>query len=317
METKNIILGGGIAGLCYALYNPDHIVLTDRVGGGFSAPFQLGPKFLHRTPKTKQFLKDIGVIRDVPVKTVKVGFYYDDAIHSHNTDENRRAYFEKTRGVSGSETYKSSMSEGSEEFDAYDMDVEKIVNAVFNVVKDRVIIGKVSGVDLKNKIVKYGYCSSTQPLNEPLQHPVVVDDLMRFEKLVVTVPRPVFCYMIGQADEAKRFVSYPTTFLKSEHLPVDLHPVQKDFEKYDYVYFSQKEFPFHRVTKIPGGFCLEYKGDWFGLLKGAGGLFTLKIGQLIQRTDNMVYPDSVKFFGRYAEWRHSIKTRELIDELIK
>ncbi len=300
MDT--IIIGGGIAGLLYAFYNTDCTVLTDKVGGGFSAPFQLGPKYLHKTEKTERLLNDLNLA--APVKTIKVGFYYDGKINSVNTEENRKKYFEKTRGITA-EPYKSSMSEGSSEFEAYDLDLTELVGSLEKKIagKGALVLRKVTQVDLIDKHVV-----------------VEKENKIYFNKLVVTCPKPVFCNLIGQFDEAKQFLSYPTTFVKYPELGIagESLNISKDFENYDYVYFSQPNFLWHRATRIPGGFCFEYKGDESETAKKEGYEYVvLKIGQLVQRDDTIMYPDFVKFFGRYAQWKHSIKTKELVDELIR
>ena len=46
-RENKIILGGGVAGLLQAYFNPDAVIVTDQIGGQFSSRFQLGPKYLH------------------------------------------------------------------------------------------------------------------------------------------------------------------------------------------------------------------------------------------------------------------------------
>ena len=289
--TKNIVIGGGPSGLIWALYHPEYVVFTDKIGGQFNAPFQLGPKYLHKTEYTEKFLKDLNIFGEVNTKIVKVGFFYDGKINPKNTEENRKLYFEKTRGLSDTVVYKSSMSEGNEEFEAFDIDIEDIIKHIYQKIKSRVIVSKVSKVDMVFKEV----------ITENATYP--------FDNLVVTIPKPIFCRMIEQEEEAKQFVSYPTTFIRSD--------IKGGLGEFDYVYFSQKETPFHRVSKIPNGeYCFEYKGDDVEKVETEIDRFVLKIGQLVQRKDTITYPQYVKFLGRYANWKHSIKMKEVLEETL-
>ena len=284
MENKKIIIGGGIAGLIYALYNPEFIIITDKVGGQFNAPFQLGPRFLHATDSSKRFLKDINV--EYPLKKVKVGFYYNGEIHSENTEENRKKYFEKTRGITA-EPYKSSMSDGSNEFDAYDVGPEELVKLLEEKLKDRIIIDKISNINLEKQIVKG-------------------DKEYEYEELVITIPRSIFYFLVGRPDDASNFKSLPTSFYK-----VDTASTQYGYiYDYDYVYYSESQL-YHRITNLQdGSLVIEYKG--IPAIEGID-KFTLKIGQIIERNDTNIFPDNISFFGRFATWKHKMRINDLLD----
>jgi len=295
---KTIVIGGGIAGLSYALYHPEATVFTDKIGGQFSAPFQLGPKYLHATKETEQFLKDIKTT--VPRKTIKIGFYIDGKISATNTEENRKQYFEKTRGVSGG-VYRSAMSGGDSEFEAFDIDAESLVSFLYGAVQQQVVVDKISFVNLKEKTVQSNN-----------------DDILSYDKLVICIPRPAFYKMSGLESTADMFFkSYPTTFIKAKNLPMVLRGSEEDFKKYDYVYFSDPVLMFHRITRCPDYYAVEIKGDDPGKYEFEYDRFVLKVGQLVEREDVIEFPPEVEFFGRYAEWRHSIKTKELVERLLK
>ena len=286
---KHIVIGAGPSGLIWAFYHPECFVLTDSIGGQFSSPFQLGPKYLHKTEYTEQFLKDIGVIDSVKTKTIKVGFDYDGLLHSKNTEENRKLYFEKTRGTD-SEVYRSSMSEGKEEFDVFDIGTEELIYFIMQKVKDRVIINKVQSIDLVNAKI------------------FAEKDVFSFDDIIITVPRPVFCRMIGRHDEADKFITYPTTFIKTKGLKIG---------EFDYVYYSDKNIPYHRISKIPNNeFCIEYRGDEILKQQSEYDRFILKVGQLVERKDTITYPFFINFFGRYACWKHGIKLNDSIKQIL-
>ncbi len=287
---KEIILGGGIAGLIWGYYHPESIIITDQLGGQFSSNFQLGPKYLHVDENTKKFFEDLRI--NPLIKKIKIGFYYDGKLHSENTEENRKKYFEKTRG-SSSEPYRSVMSANKTEFDSYDIGVDELVNILKNKIKNIVILEKATRIDL-------------------FTHEVITESgKIKFGKLVSTIPMNIFMFIVNKPNIAKQYQSFPTTFIFSdslEHCPFD------DFQGFDYIYDSSPEHDYHRITKVPDGVVFEYKGDTVKTLECEKDRVEMKVGQLIQN-DIKVNFQNIKFFGRYATWNHSIKTNELLKEI--
>ncbi len=153
-KNQKIILGGGIAGLIKAYFNPDAILITDQIGGQFSSAFQLGPKYLHVDKYSKRFFEELGI--NPSIKRVKIGFYYDGKLHAQNTEENRKRYFEKTRGGS-TELYKSVMSANKTEFDSYDIEVGEIVKVIIEKINNHIILGRVTGINVKHRKVLIEY----------------------------------------------------------------------------------------------------------------------------------------------------------------
>lgn len=295
MSNTNLIIGGGIAGLSWAFYHPDNLVITDKVGGQFSAPFQLGPKYLHHTPDTVKFLTDLGVIDNYKKKTIKIGFYYDHILHPYSSNENRLAYFQKTRGES-SEPYRSSMSEGNNSFEAFSIGVDDLVSILEEKVRDRIIVDKVIGVDTNNRLVFGGEPYATHA----------------FENLVVTIPRPVFYKMAGHIPFAEKFKSHPTTFVLVRPMALEKTSMSETMG-YDYIYCSDTDVPFHRLTNLPDTtMVLEFKGDNVPEQPGEISRFVMNIGQLVHVQEDLKWPEFIKFFGRYAVWDHSIKTNQLL-----
>ncbi len=287
----NYILGGGVAGLIYAFYHPEYKILTDKIGGQFATSFQLGPRFLHRTIETDRFLDDLNVRSKYRSRLIKIGFYYQGEIHSSNTEENRIRYFKKTRGLNSFEPYQSSMSNGVETFEAYDIDPNELVDIIYEKIRNNVIIDKIKKVDLISQRIsgEYDYI---------------------YKDLIVTMPKPIFLKISGYSEEAEKYISYPTTFML---WPESYIRPFKNLEKYDYVYFSQDEFDFHRITKTKEGFVLEMKGEHQTPYKERQ--IILKIGQIVERKDDHDWPQNIKFFGRYANWDHSVRTETILKQI--
>jgi len=287
---KKIILGGGISGLLYAFYNPDCLLISDKIGGQSSSRFQLGPRILHADENTTRLLEDLN--RYIGIKKIKVGYFYNDKINDENTEENKKAYFEKTRGES-SQPYSSVMSSNKNEYDSYDIELSEIIENLERKIHNEIILGKVTKIDLEN-------------------NKLIIDEKeIEYSKLISTIPINVFLFLAGKTDEAKQYVSYPTTFILSDNL--DNAPF-KDFGEYDYVYISDEKYPFHRITKTKDGFVYEYKGDMSSTSLGQKDREVLKVGQLVEN-DKKVEFDNVNFLGRYATWKHNILINDLLKEI--
>jgi len=287
---KNIILGGGISGLLQAYYKPNSVIISDKIGGQFSSKFQLGPKYLHVDNSTKRFFKEINI--EPEIKKIKIGFFFDGKLHSENTEENRKRYFEKTRG-SLSEPYHSVMTSNKTEFDSFAIAPDEIIEILKTKIKNETILEKVIGVNLRYKEV----------LTESRK--------IKYDNLISTIPLNVFLFLSGKPDLAKQYQSFPTTFIFSENYK---DCPFSDFQDFNYVYVSEPQHAFHRITKVPDGIVFEFKGDGIKALKGEKDRVVMKVGQLVE--NNMLIDfQYVKFFGRYGCWKHGIKTNELLKEI--
>lgn len=282
----SVILGGGIAGLLKAYFEPEAILISDQIGGQFNSPFQLGPKYLHVDEYSKRFFSEIGLKPNI--KKIKIGFYYKNELHNINTEENRKLYFKKTRGKD--KPYQSSMSADATEFDSFDIKIDKIIDLLKNKIQNNIILGKVSNINSKERTISINRIK------------------LKYKTLISTIPLNVFLLLNSKPEIAKEFKTYPTTFVLSSKKTSD------KIKEYDYVYFSESEYLFHRVTRTPRGLVLEFKGDNIPKIDTEIDRYILKTGQLIQ---NVIKIDleNVEFFGRYATWDHSILINKLLKKL--
>jgi len=294
MNMKNkknkIILGGGIAGLLYAFYNPEYILITDKIGGHFSSNFQTGPKYIHVDKNTTKLLKDLGLY--VPIKKIKVGYFYNDILHDENTEENRKLYFKKTRGET-TQPYSSIMSSNKKEFEFYDINLSIIIDELEKRIKNNIIIDTVSKIDIEKNII------------------FINDREIQFSNLISTIPQNIFLSISNKEELAKKYKSFPTTFILIKD--DSLCPF-KDFKEYDYVYISEEKYPFHRITKTKNGLVFEYKGDDIQIQKNEIEREVLKIGQIVENDTNVDFKN-ISFFGRYGCWKHKILINDLLKEI--
>lgn len=289
-EKTEIIIGGGISGLIWAYFNPKAIIITDQIGGQFSSKFQLGPKYIHIDEHSIRFFNDLEI--RPKVKRIKIGFFYDGKLHSENTEENRKRYFMKTRGET-SEPYRSVMSADKTEFDSFDISVDEIIEKIKEKINNKIIFEKVISIDNHHKKI-------TTQFTE-----------IKYDNIISTIPLNVFLFLNNKPELAKRFKSYPTTFIyqrTNEECPF------KDFQDYDYVYVSELKYPFHRITKVPNGIVYEYKGDSIISSNNEVDRVVMNVGQLIQN-DIKIDLKSIKFWGRYAKWQHGLLVNDLLKEI--
>ncbi len=291
-QIKEIILGGGISGMLWGYFNPESVIITDKWSNQFSGRFSFGPKYLHVDEYSTRLLEELGA--DVMSRTVKIGYYYDGKLTDVNSDENKKRYFDKTRKSKGV-PYESVMSGNKNTFDSFEVNIDELV---FKQIKNKVILGRVIHIDIINKILKV---QLTENVIEEYQ----------YESLISTLPKNIFLFLCDKEKIAKKFISHSTTFVLNKDLSNS--PV-KDFDKYDYVYFSEAKYPFHRVTKTDKGYVFEYKGN--AAFKNDSELDreTLKVGQLVENDINVEF-EGVKFWGRYATWKHSLLINTLLKEL--
>lgn len=285
-KDTTIILGGGIAGLLQAYFNPEALLISDQIGGQFKSPFPLGPKYLHVDDYSKRFFSEIDL--ESNIKKIKIGFFYKNELHNINTEENRKLYFKKTRGEN--KPYSSSMSSDMNEFDSFEIDSNKIVDVLKNKIKNNIILGKISKIDDNQKII------TVNKIN------------LKYKKLISTIPLNVFLFLNNKAEIAKEFKSFPTTFILSSKKTSD------KIKDYNYVYFSELEYNFHRVTRTEQGLVLEFKGDKIPQINTEIDRVVLKTGQLVQN-DIEINLEDVEFFGRYATWKHSILINTLLKQI--
>ncbi|MFA5174613.1 MAG: hypothetical protein WC438_05525 [Candidatus Pacearchaeota archaeon] len=287
-EKHKIIIGGGIAGLLYAFYNPDYLLITDKIGGQSKSKFQLGPRILHKDEFSTRLLTDLK--RYIPIKKIKVGYFYNNKINNENTEENKKKYFEKTRGES-SQPYSSVMSSNQNEYDSYDIDLSDIIENLERRIENKIILGTVSKIDTTKKSL------------------IVNNEEIKYSELISTIPLNVFLFLTSEIEKAKLFKSFSTQFVLMNNIK---DCIFTNFDEYDYVYDSDEKHSFHRVSKTKNGYVFEYKGEKNILPDLIKDIEVIKVGQLIENNIKINF-DKVKFFGRYAEWKHNI----LINDLLK
>jgi hypothetical protein len=288
------IIGGGIAGLIAAFYQPEFTIIGDDIGGQMVKK-GMGPRILEVNDNSANLLADVGY-DVVNIKTAKIGYRYNNRIHDTLPKELRSDYYLKSRNISSTAKYDvpdSVMSDGKNEIKYFDIDWIDLVNKLVEFIGPRIIESKVKHIDLKEKMLE-------------------VDGMtLKYTDLISTLPAPLF-FKLASVEleekltfEKKVFVIVPATMIDIRH--------------YDYIYFPDNLSEYHRITNLGNNrAAIEFTGNHF---TGQGCFKKFKSFALYSKElpggqitgGKIPYIDGVEFAGRFAEWNHDIKTDDLVE----
>ncbi len=284
----NFILGSGISAIILKLYdyNNKFQVIGDIIGGQFSSKFQLGPRILKSTEISDKFVKNFLSYKNI--STYRIGYYYEGKLHNSCDKFYRIKYFKKTRGNNKS-FEDSAMNDNQNILNGYDINFDD-VNNLYKMIEKSFINKKIQKIDLTNKII-------------------LLDNVeMKFDCIINTIPINIFYKLCGIQKQIEYekiyFYKVKNTEFSNEFLLNS---------KYDFIYFPEDFYPFHRITKIQDDYyCVEvmeknnknlfyYYDDVFILNNGH-----LKEDIIVENTNNIIH------CGRYAKAVHNIRMHDII-----
>ena len=303
------ILGGGIAGLLCAFYLKDYTIISDNLGGQNSEDFSLGPRLIKVDEYTTKLLKDLNIQAEKVI--YKIGYKEDKKIYSSIPQGFKEKYVQHTRELDNTEN--SHLSSGESSVECYDFDYQKLVKTLIDKTKTYVI-GKVKNIEYD----KITFIDSFFALN--------------YNKLISTLPLPLFYKISDQEHKVKDFDTFDTTFVLIESEKQDDISMS---ELYNYIYIVDE--PFHRKTflkreyKNKIQYILEYKGvltateltkifmNFYYDVELIHDVKQIKVIPRCQiKQSKNILQDNItgtRFLGRYAQWNHQIKINELLKEI--
>jgi hypothetical protein len=184
------------------------------------------------------------------------------------------------------------------------------------------ITGKLIEINLQDKFVKYEHANS---------HEVV-----EYEKLISTIPLPIFYKLSKQFDKITGFEAFDTSFIRV----ISDEKFDKELaKKFDYVYVVDEQmftpYLFHRLTFTDEKtkyddviYIAECKGSFNDDDMRIYHRYNSKQERIVipyQTIKNCQIKKSKKirtdefgtmFVGRYAEWDHSIKINEVLKRVM-
>jgi len=292
--VSKYIIGGGIAGLIASFYNQEYQIISDNIGGQMVMN-NAGPRILEANEYSEAFLKDLGLTK-LNIKTAKIGYKVDGRIVDSITNELRLQYYLKSRCITNASNVPSSiMSDGKNTIEYFDIDWNEIVSVLVNSIKKEPIIGKIEFIETDNKSL--GINTENGPL------------LLNYKNIVSTIPAPIF-FSIASTKPKISLKCVPKIFFIVSNSYIDIGD-------YDYVYFPEDKYDFHRISNVGNGkVAIEYTthsklrnivNKWTHYTTQ---YFSMPIGQIQDgKVQNI---DSISFLGRYASWNHDIKTDDII-----
>lgn len=286
------ILGGGISGLIWSYYHPEYMIVADDVGGQMASKYVLGPRYLHKTKNSEEFLHSLGYF--LKTKVIKVGYLDTDGNWIKEPDlKFRQQYFKKSRRKDNLEGFDPTvMNSGKTEFEVFNINCNDLVFNLFHIAGNKIIRGRAEKVDLNNKRIFIRKTDGSEISSY-------------YEHLVSSINLRTF-YRLANLDFSDRFKAYDMTYCLVNN---DLF----DMEDFDFVYDCRKSTPFHRMTKDEIGIVIDIFGE-----AGYYGCIERKVVKNSQIISEEKQPDfeNVKLIGRYGTWNRSWKTEKVIDEAV-
>jgi hypothetical protein len=224
-------------------------IIGENIGGQFNEKFKLGPRILKYNNNSKEFITKF--LNNKKLSEFFIGYYYDDKFNNHCNENYRNLYFKKTRGENKS-FENSSMSDNNNIILGYDINNNDIFE-FYDKVKEQCIIDKILKIDLKNKLLKTS------------------NNNFKYDKIINTLPVNIFNKLSGINNKVEYERTY---FFKIKKNEINYNDI------YDYIYFPEQKFEYHRITKIDDEFCcieimeknirnfLNIKEDFFILNNG-------------------------------------------------
>ena len=201
MISEKLVLGGGIAGLIFAYYNPEYKVITPEVGGQMASHFPLGPRYLHKTNYVLKFLSSLSL----PAKDrlIRIGFFDGDWI-DEPSKKFCEEYFRKSRDTDNLQGFNPTvMSQGMRSFTAIDVDFTELIARLSAKLQDenRIIFDQIEGIDVET--CRLFGDNDTYAYHE--------------DHLLTTIPKNKFCDLSGQLQTAKLFKAIPMSYIWCNH----------------------------------------------------------------------------------------------------
>ena len=303
------VLGAGMSGLLWGYYHPDYRLVTDQLGRVVTGADPV--VWLNDTDLTRKLLTDLGFLVR-PVKK-EIGYRCAGATRSFETtakdhpgllddvlvkkmvpwealDAARCAGIE-VRVVTPSRTF----TKDSGVLRYLDVDVKEVAARLVEAVKYRISIDRVLFVDAD------GIATESSGTN-----------FLGYDRLVSTLPAPVFKRLWSGESVMPRLHHCPVTFVVSAQKPEWWE------DRYAVVYDADLDSPVSRVGRFGDTWRYEFTGrpdeDTLNdYLPVAEGRFVNPYGRIVQ--DVVLEPPDPKitFLGRSAEWDY----RGLIDRTLE
>ena len=298
----NIILGCGISGLIFAYYNPDFKIITDKIGGQLNESTS-ATMLLHDDDNTRALLKDLKICYSSKKHEIRYTFDSETMVNELTVDQKKKLIRKKLTDVNDLPNVIDmplqdlTLSTNDNFINVLNVNSFVLFNALFNKLKDRIIIDKVKKIDITRKLID---CA---------------DVSYEFKHLVSTLPAYVFNYLANVEDK-----------LEAKSITIvlcDKKPLRSN--DFDLLYNGDTNASWNRVNKLGNKFLYELTGeiDITTNIKTLNDFKDCEIYSVIHRNNSLIktkeikHHDNVTFIGRFATWNHSYKIHHAIRDAIK
>lgn len=295
----NYILGGGIAGLIWEYYHQDYKIITQNIGGQMASKFSLGPRLLHINSGTEKLLKELKL--PTTKKQISVGYGFP-VTTMFPMKGFRKQYYIKSRNIKDTDAdnlEESVMTENKNYYSVYGIEMDTLATALAKEVNENNILQEqITKIDIQQKVI---YTKTNK---------------YKYDKIISTIPKNIFLELANISNDDLK--SSNTTFVLTSYL-------KSLYIGYNYIYASNSEVPFHRMTKLDKEqlvFELSEKYNIEDLEK-----YFIREGLDIKIIDSVTIPNAqiitnntisnipdITFSGRYGTWNHGIKVEDVIQE---
>jgi hypothetical protein len=291
--TGKYIIGGGISGLLYAYYNRDFTIISPDLGGKLNSSMMENIIYLHATPETEEFLREIGMSYTKKTQMIKYllggrplkDLSIEDKIMFIRKKLNDPNFMPEDLNLSTSDYYIS----------VFEIDYRELLDRLMTGVThidDSVI--KITGKEIITEQTRYSY-----------------------DKLVSTVNAKIFWRLYDRPND-KELRSEAITFVLCDKLYPELENC-----KFDLCYVADWDNKVTRVSKrrrdqtdsylyefsgkVAEKNCLKYLPEGSKILD-----YRVEENGLIFSDINNIAPPNVLFLGRFATWNHADKQQDVI-----
>jgi len=290
---RNLILGGGVAGLIAAFYNPDYEIIDSAPLGQLNALFSAGPRIIIDTVFARNFLNKLGI--EYQTHEVIIGYTKDGYAQVPFDDNFKQIYAEKTHNTKKLE--KSFLSSGSSIIyclsDGTDEFYNNVFKKVYEIVRKRNVVtnSAITNIDLKNKLMQTKF------------------DEFEYVNCISTLNLKIFC-KLAQIDDI-----HPQS--SNKHFVFCTYNNERDVElskRFSYIYSITGWYT--RKTYFKNYISYELSAPYENFSNAEGnkviGKFYNAPFQIVNSID-IRNIGGIEMLGRYAQWNHSIKSNEIIN----
>jgi len=288
------ILGGGLAGLVTAFYNPEYKLVSPKLGGIFSQRFN-GPKYLHVNIPTEELLKDLKLSRAIAEET-SIGYWSSNKLADQTSAEGGQRYSLASRGINQDS---ATLCSGSRLIISYRQSPEGLVGALRRVIHQR-------GQWIGQSLIKLS----------PLKRRILLDsgECLIYRRMINTLPiRDVFKRALGRIYVDGNF------HIKYRGFRVFPAPSRESFKKFGIVYFIPSEDDLEFLTngnvltlrgyKEQSDYVYEYVANHS--LADQGFLNPYTVAEWKEGAEEPLGPGIINI-GRAAQGSHKIRLKEII-----